>query len=70
MTNGLSIFTRIPITANIAETDVLDAIWRMEAILGNILALNARTAMHYKIMAGEFTDETRLSRGTGSPETI
>lgn len=45
--DGLTIFDRVPITAHIAETDVLRIIWKMEAILGCIIAINARFAMQH-----------------------
>jgi hypothetical protein len=43
--SGLTMHIRIPITERLAETDVLDAIWRMEAILGNVMAIEGRTSI-------------------------
>ncbi len=69
-TSGLTIHIRIPITENLTETDVLNAIWRMEAILGNIMAIEGRTAiLHRESQKGKEKsngkqEEYRGGRGT------
>jgi hypothetical protein len=47
-TTGLIILLRIPITATISETSVIDAIWRMEAIVSHIIAMNSMAVVRYK----------------------
>ena len=46
-TTGLTLHLRIPITESIKEPDVLHAIWRMEAIIGSIMGIKARAALHH-----------------------
>lgn len=70
LTEGLHISLKVPITPDIAETDVMNAIWRMEAILGNVIGLNTKTVLNYKLKKGRKADETRIPRGDDSSKQL
>jgi len=69
-TTGLTLNLRIPITENLSETAVLGAIWRMEAIIGNIMGINARAVLHHNEFKKEKPSGEQVQRGGGGQEEL
>jgi hypothetical protein len=69
-TTGLTLSMRIPITADITEAQVINGVWKMEAIIGNILGINARAVREYSKKKKDINNEKDIRKGRGGSKEL